>query len=337
MRASKHAVAALSTRFALIELLLCPERCEDINGSRKSSEMQKVLFMEMVCNSLWGNASDLSLHPNLTASDIQKLQAQSRSKQENIISNDLELVYAHLATESKNSQSNGRVDIVLDNAGFELFVDLLLAAYLVKAGLAKSVVLHPKGIPWFVSDVTERDFTDLIETLIRPEYSFQRQQALGVELNGGSETLPGHSIASIRALGHLLQRMAEAKQIILREDEFWTRGCSFWSIKAVAPKLFKELQASDLVVFKGDLNYRKLTGDARWDPITSFSRAIGPLGAGSGVQVLALRTCKADVVVGLSAGKDEELRHQTGMDTGGKGREWAWNGDWAVAQFSDGT
>jgi damage-control phosphatase, subfamily III len=76
---------------------------------------------------------------------------------------------------------------------------------------------------------------------------------------------------------------------------------------------------------------------ANWDPTTPFTEAIGPLGKkSSGVRVLALRTCKGDVVVGLPKGKDEELRALPGGggDTGA--REWAFNGKWAVVQFSDG-
>ena len=38
-------------------------------------------------------------------------------------------------------------------------------------------------------------------------------------------------------------------------------------------------------------------------------KSIGPLGkAGSGIRTLAPRTCKADVVVGLPKGRDEELK-----------------------------
>jgi len=69
-----------------------------------------------------------------------------------------------------------------------------------------------------------------------------------------------------------------------------------------------------------------------WDPTTPFTEAIGPLGPGSGVNVLALRTCKADVVVGLKPGIDEKLR---GDDDSGC-RKWAWSGKWAVVSFSNG-
>jgi hypothetical protein len=51
---------------------------------------------------------------------------------------------------------------------------------------------------------------------------------------------------------------------------------------------------------------------------------------------LALRTCKADVVVGLPEGEDERIKKLTGDDEKSAVRKWAWSGKWAVVQFSDG-
>ncbi len=77
------------------------------------------------------------------------------------------------------------------------------------------------------------------------------------------------------------------------------------------------------------------SSQAMWDPTTRFTTAIGPMGPGSGIRTLALRTCKADVVVGLPAGEDDRLRSED--DGGGSGaRKWAWSGKWAVVQFCDG-
>lgn len=73
-----------------------------------------------------------------------------------------------------------------------------------------------------------------------------------------------------------------------------------------------------------------------WDPTTSFGEAIGPLGPGSGVRVLVLRTCKADVVVGLRPGEDQALRAQEGGGGDSGARKWAWSGKWAVVSICDG-
>jgi hypothetical protein len=54
------------------------------------------------------------------------------------------------------------------------------------------------------------------------------------------------------------------------------------------------------------------------------------------VRVLALRTCKADVVVGLPEGEDERIKGTEGGGGDSGARKWAWSGKWAVVQFSDG-
>ena len=75
---------------------------------------------------------------------------------------------------------------------------------------------------------------------------------------------------------------------------------------------------------------------AAWDPTTPFNTAIGPLGTKSKIRSLALRTCKADVVVGLPPGKDDEIRQTEGGGGDSGARKWAWSGKWAVVQFCDG-
>lgn len=49
---------------------------------------------------------------------------------------------------------------------------------------------------------------------------------------------------------------------------------------------------------------------------------------------MALRTCKADVVVGLKPGVDEELKAMEGGGGDSGARKWAWNGKWAVCSVS---
>jgi len=73
-----------------------------------------------------------------------------------------------------------------------------------------------------------------------------------------------------------------------------------------------------------------------WNTTEQFVKAIGPMGPGSGIRTLALRTCKADTVVGLPEGEDERLKamEDGGGDSGA--RQWAWSGKWAVVQFCDG-
>ena len=74
-----------------------------------------------------------------------------------------------------------------------------------------------------------------------------------------------------------------------------------------------------------------------WPATAPFADILGSLGVNSGIRILALRTCKADVVVGLKEGEDEQLRKAGGDgESDSEARKWAWTGKWAVAQFCDG-
>ncbi|KIW19737.1 hypothetical protein PV08_00311 [Exophiala spinifera] len=315
-------------------------------------EAEKTLFVEMAEICLWGNATDLSLLTSLTYEDIQKLQGSQarRESEKNVIVNDLRKAFEVLKKksveqqqqhqQSNNSSTSGtggrRVDIVLDNAGFELFVDLVLAGYLIAVGLATEVVLHPKSIPWFVSDVVPGDFAALLDAMRDPVSFYESKDSEGGGEASSTPTLTQSQESDVKFLFDDWKNLHEEGKLILRPNRFWTHAGSFWRMPTIAPEVVEDLKESELVVFKGDLNYRKLTGDAAWPATTPFTTAIGPLGPGSGLRVLALRTCKADVVVGLPEGKDEELRAMEGGGGDSGARKWAWSGKWAVVQFSDG-
>ncbi len=61
---------------------------------------------------------------------------------------------------------NGRIDIVLDNAGFELYCDMVYCDWLVQSGIASEVRFHGKRFAWFVSDVTRKDFDWIINSMV---------------------------------------------------------------------------------------------------------------------------------------------------------------------------
>ena len=88
-----------------------------------------------------------------------------------------------------------------------------------------------------------------------------------------------------------------------------------------------------MIIFKGDLNYRKLTGDLQWPTTTPFNKAIQDL-ANSGLPILSLRTCKADVVVGLPEGVNEKLCKEYQDQGNENGRLWSSSGKWAVISFN---
>jgi Damage-control phosphatase ARMT1-like domain len=152
---------------------------------------------------------------------------------------------------------------VCDNAGRELVADLLLVDRLLDDGLASAVTLHLKPWPHFVSDATVRDLADC---------------------------LAGLSSAGAGGAVDRLREAAAGGRLGVAADAFW---CAPLELRDAPPALAAELRAADVVVLKGDLNYRRLVGDVPWPASTPFADAVqlpGPLAA--------LRTLKSDVLVG---------------------------------------
>ncbi|SGZ50285.1 CIC11C00000003653 [Sungouiella intermedia] len=282
-------------------------------------EALRLLFNEFIDISLWGNATDLSLLAgNVTLEDIKSVQgAEVRKKnEEKIIVNDISKVWTHLKHSSER-----RIDIVLDNSGFELFADLCLALFLLDSRLINKVVLHCKEIPWFVSDTMPKDFKNLLEQL--SDLSFFP------EIYGNNDDK-----SAITFLFTKIQSYVTYGQLTTQHHPFWTSCENYWEIPQHSD-LYQELKKSDLIIFKGDLNYRKLTGDLEWDTTTPFITAIQQL-ASSQLPILTLRTCKADVVVGLPSGLNEKLIREYKAMGNDIGEFWTASGKWAVISFSPG-
>jgi len=187
-----------------------------------------------------------------------------------------------------------KVIVVNDNAGTELAMDLALADFLLGSGLAAQVVLHLKQQPFFVSDALPGDV----------------QEALGALAAG-----PRHGAElAARLIAHL-----ETGRLHLRTHWFYTTSLFYFQLPA---DLQTELAAAGLVVVKGDANYRRLFGDAHWSAMTPFSAASVYFPA----PLLALRTLKSEIILGLRAGEAERLSAQD--------PDWLVNGKRGVIQAS---
>jgi len=289
------------------------EQIKDIDENTK-----QILFNEFAEISLWGNATDLSLLATATLDDIKSIQgAEARKKSEaNILDNDLDEAWKQLNL----VKGDKRVDFVLDNAGFEVYTDLVFALFLLDLKLSNKIVFHTKDIPWMVSDVNIKDFYVLLQDL------------KNVKL------FPDHR----KELDYLINKIEFFNNngtLQLRTSPFWTLDLDFWNIdpnetEFGGAQVHKDLSESSLVIFKGDMNYRKLTGDRRWPSTTSFNKSIGPL-ASNGIKVLALRTIKADVLVGLSEGIYEKVSDEWSKDHEER-LSWLSSGKYAVISFSNG-
>jgi len=177
-----------------------------------------------------------------------------------------ELLIDHSPAMARRALAARRVDLVLDNAGTELACDLALAHDLLGRGL--KVVLHVKGSPFYVSDAMAKDV---------------RATAAALSRCGDPETA--------RVGGELGEALVSAA-LEIRPHWFWNGPLLYpeWP-----EEIRRELVSSDLVLFKGDVNYRRLLDDRRWAPETPMEDLTGYVPAPFGV----LRTLKSEVVVDL--------------------------------------
>ena len=203
-----------------------------------------------------------------------------------------------MVSQPKTDGSPRRIDFVLDNMGLELVSDLCLAEWLLTAGMADTIHLHFKQLPWFVSDALK---SDLHWTLKQIECSED---------------------TALTQLGARWQDRIKAGSFVLKDHYFWTTSFEYAAMEKVAPALYSDLAQAFLVFFKGDLNYRKLLADRNWLYTEKFSMALGGF---EPTNVCALRTLKADVVTGLPPGAADRAAS--------KDKDWMVTGQYAVLQL----
>jgi uncharacterized protein with ATP-grasp and redox domains len=191
--------------------------------------------------------------------------------------------------------AKGTVHFVNDNAGTELTMDLALADTLLD-GIADRVIFHLKLHPTFVSDATVADVLTLMERLT------------------------AGSAASCR-LAERLQAALTAGRLRFAPDLYWNSSRFLWD---TPPRLAAMFQGAQLVVIKGDVNYRRMVGDALWPTGTPLDEVMDYFPA----PTLALRTLKSDPIVGLPAGMAQKL---DAVD-----RDWRINGRRGIIQFAGG-
>ena len=220
--------------------------------------------------SLWGNRADLSNRQVI--SDARQVGADDPR----------ELLLVDHRARVWDLFAKGRVrrlDWVADNSGLELLSDLTLLHLLLGNGLVQSVHLHLKPQPFFVSDAMPQDLEMTLQALRQADSP------------------------ALQNLGEGLHAQRVAGRMVVHDDAFWAT-CLFFS--QFPEELAGSLARSDLVVFKGDVNYRRLLEDRHWPAETDLVAITGYMPA----SFLALRTLKGELIVGLPTGRAEELSRQ---------------------------
>jgi uncharacterized protein with ATP-grasp and redox domains len=239
-------------------------------------------FPLLLASSLWANRVDLSLWPAGEES-VPNRDSLAPKGGDGLLVDDTPAALDAL-------RSATSVHIVLDNTGPELVADLTLSAAVLEMGA--QVTLHAKPHPTYVSDATPPDVVGAIRRL---DAADSQAKLIAASLVAG------------------LQR----KLLQITTHAFWVSPQPLWECP---PDLSAELATADLIVVKGDANYRRMLGDLHWPATMPVNEIVRPHR-----NLVALRTAKSEVVAGLKATTIASARQADSA--------WMTNGRWGMVQY----
>ncbi|CAL4068054.1 unnamed protein product, partial [Meganyctiphanes norvegica] len=255
---------------------------------------QKSNFIKFIQLSVWGNRCDLSISAGENVAQRDDLVTSLNRLRSNLIANHSNELWKLLSALPEDQRD---IVFILDNAGFELVIDFCLAAFLIESGLATSITFHVKTRPWFVSDTLKEDFLWTVDTLRNME-------------------------SEVGQLGAMWETYLTEGRWKVIENRFWTSSYDFASMSDIDCGLYTELSKASLLIFKGDLNYRKLVGDLDWPCETDFQRSLRGF---TPAPLVALRTAKGGPVVGLGRGVEQQTATQAA--------DWNTSGEYGMIQL----
>ena len=169
-----------------------------------------------------------------------------------------------------------------------------MATGLLNQNAGLTIHFHTKWHPTFISDATSVDALDMVQRLTKDES------------------------LSVRRLGEMISRLMDEKRLRIEDHLAWNAPILF---NKLPTDLITDLDSSDLVVFKGDANYRRLVLDTKWPTATSFEGITSYLS----FPRLALRTVKAELCTGMEQERFEEAQKED--------IHFQENGKWGVIHF----
>jgi damage-control phosphatase, subfamily III len=299
---------SLETIFDLI-IGVCPLNFESVEKKNENNLLNE-RFRILVESMLWANKNDLSLSSGKDVSEkVKNLIDLIESFKANILcdhTRDLWDFFSELKRmKNENIKSNIRIDIVLDNCSIEFASDLLMCDFLLRNGFVDSIHLHAKLHYWFISDVTKNDFDYFFKLL---------QSSNSLIINQFYKRISGY--------------LENSKIILNSTSQFWTSPYEFNKMEEIDRDLYLDLKAnSSLVIFKGDLNYRKLLGDLNWPYDTKLSVALRNFRPTS---ICAIRTLKADLCVNI----DLDESTNPAIKEARKNPKWMISGEYGIIQLA---
>ncbi len=260
----------------------------DVLEASRNSHQDPLKYLEFFLSAtLWSNRADLSQLPR--DAEIENYGIVG-SESSSLLINDLPGFSRFIRAKKRLN----RLDVILDNSGAELLADLALVCYLLESDLVKSVYLHCKAYPIFVSDAT---MTDIKFTL---------------------DCLKNNISSEVVQWANKLELFIDQGRLELCHHDFWTQPLFFQDMPDDLSSVFK---VSDLVIVKGDANYRRLVEDRHWPISMPLSNTVAYFPS----NCLILRVLKSELLVGA----DPEYLASCNLPD-----DWMTDGKFGIVQLS---
>jgi uncharacterized protein with ATP-grasp and redox domains len=276
-----------------------PMKDRELNGPGGAREVLRLLAPDLerqagsrealstlLYSSLWGNRVDLS-----------NFDIAEKTRGDVLVRDSSSLLVDHTPVVADRLRECRRVDFIMDNSGAELACDLALADFLLHRAAARLIVLHLKHMPFYVSDTMVKDARLTIQTFA------------------------AEAEAPAAAVGARLASALRDGRLELRDHFFWNGPLHFVDLPT---DLRQELGRADLVLAKGDANYRRFLSDRHWEPWRSMEELTGYFPAAFAV----FRTMKSEIVVDIPRERVESLARED--------PEWMVNGKRGIVRLCAG-
>lgn len=284
----------------------------DVNekqGSTYKSKIKPCLDFIVRVN---GGMNDVSWKDLIYESSNNLLQVNLSSNSSDLSQmfwSDFNTVHPHVNHSKKfwmeylNDVSKKNVHIIVDNFGIEFLSDLVLG-YCLKMKGATTVTYHVKCLPIFVSDVVENDHILMFETL----------ESL---LSDSTDDKKVEYMDALNKLKTVAEGSFKFKANYFLNMPFGFAELQPNKLKLEYPdalKLIKDtysiFSGEELLIVKGDLNYRRLVEDKLWNYRVKTSSRVKYATA----PMLVIRSYKSSVVMDCSSAKVKSLRSDYGPD-----------------------
>lgn len=204
-----------------------------------------------------------------------------------------------------------RINILVDNFGIEFLSDIILGYYFIlKKGRDTDIeiIYHVNELPIFVSDVKSGDEKLLFDILSKLTENNEEYTALLDDIRSFIGT-----------------------KLIFRPDFFWNMPDNYNIVSKSEYKNTRELSAikdifngSNLLIVKGDLNYRRMVGDRNYNPNKKIESRIGYIKC----PILIIRSFKSDCTLLGRKGRDFLRNKNIEQD-------WQSSGKYGIIQYID--